>query len=573
MGPDFLFFSLKEYGTPLDEFVNDLFEVYDAFQPFIDFYEKNIEPVEHKLEQAARTADEALFRGVFGDIEQTASTISAALKTKVEALVAQNIDPFYFYVPNVQKGIPEKKWYWFDFLHSRRTGTFGSRMWHMATDAGDKDLQRYVLGYASHIATDTVGHPFVNAVTGGPWRTHWHRHKLVENWIDAYARDHYPAVGVENCLSLDPGETYVSDSISGCHHYQLTKFRNGKLPNKLADMFSRAMRDTYSSMGQHPPFLSPADLDSAYRLWLEWFEKATTKGDATKPTPVAPPGTKAARLVNDYVQGFPSHPKSGSTPSGGGIGNALAAILGFLDWVIDALAYTFQWIFNHAHDIVTLPYHEALQTIKWLLYQVQKYVWEIYDNARFALVLAGYVYPEPRDLKKNPWGKAFINTDFAHLTGGGRAQFSRYPLQEESHGTWGPMNHHLVYPRTPDEDPDAEPAPKPFYGANPETFIDGNHRYHPSIEDLYDCVKPYGSTDKATHHVDSQTWGTAQLGSAVSFSARLIAQRINALPNFNLSGDRGYAWKTWRADDARPLVADHRGTALNPVNVSYIDVR
>ena len=45
MGPDFLFFSLKEYGTPLDELTNFLFDVYDSFKPLIDFYEDHIDPI------------------------------------------------------------------------------------------------------------------------------------------------------------------------------------------------------------------------------------------------------------------------------------------------------------------------------------------------------------------------------------------------------------------------------------------------------------------------------------------------------------------------------------------------
>ena len=46
-------------------------------------------------------------------------------------------------------------------------------MWKLA--GSDDDLKRYVLGYVSHIGTDVVGHPFVNAVTGGPYRMHWKR--------------------------------------------------------------------------------------------------------------------------------------------------------------------------------------------------------------------------------------------------------------------------------------------------------------------------------------------------------------------------------------------------------------
>ena len=63
MGPDYLFFSLKEYGTPLDELVNFIFGVYDAFEPLIEFYEENIEPVVDDIEDAIAAVDDALFQG------------------------------------------------------------------------------------------------------------------------------------------------------------------------------------------------------------------------------------------------------------------------------------------------------------------------------------------------------------------------------------------------------------------------------------------------------------------------------------------------------------------------------
>ena len=44
----------------------------------------------------------------------------------------------------------------------------------------------YALGYLTHLATDVTGHAVVNAISGGPFRTHWQRHHLVENHIDAY---------------------------------------------------------------------------------------------------------------------------------------------------------------------------------------------------------------------------------------------------------------------------------------------------------------------------------------------------------------------------------------------------
>jgi hypothetical protein len=223
-------------------------------------------------------------------------------------------------------------------------------------------------------------------------------------------------------------------------------------------------------------------------------------------------------------------------------------------------------IITHAIDILTLPLTEALAMVKWLLYQVQKGIWEIYDNLRFMLVLGGYVFPEPRDLAKNPWGLALLNTAHVHLTGGVGAAFNQFPRKQESHGNFGPAEHHLLYQGTLQEQDHAEPAPLPFHNAFPEVFISQGHPYSPSIEQLYDCVEPYGSSAKATHHIDQNTWHTAQLGSAMAFSARLMGQRLTDLPNFNLDGDRGYAWKTWRAEKPSSIETD------NPVPVNYIDV-
>jgi hypothetical protein len=564
MGPDFLFFSLKEYGTPLDDLVNFIFGVYDAFQPIIDFYEENIEPVVDDLEDAIAAVDDALFQGLFQQIKATASAASTTLMNAVAVVVTSEIDLFYPFYPKIQKGAPETDWYWVDFLHYRRTGRFTSEMWKLA--GADKDLQRYVLGYTSHIGSDVVGHPFVNAVVGGPYRMHWKRHKFVENWIDAYSRNHYPdSPDTISCLSLGEDDTYLAKAVSGSYYYRLTEFPDAKLPDKLAELFAKALETTYGDI-DHPVSMSPDDIDTTYRLWQMWFERTTSIGDAVKPTPVPPPGGAAITLITDLLSGFPSPPGLPG-PGGGGFSvlDIFAAMFAFAKWLVDTLTYLVDWIIDHAIDIVTLPYTEALALLKWLLYQVQKAIYEIYDILRFLLVLQGYIFPEPRDLVKWPWGQATVNTAFAHLAGGPPASFAQYPRKQVAHGRFGTTEHHLVYPGTLQELPAAEPAPLSFHGVFPPAFITQNYPFSPVIEGLYACDTPYGSTASASDFIDSNTWSTAQLGSALGFSARLIAFKLGDLPNFNLDGDRGYGWKTWRADD--PVNIDTN----NPVPVHYID--
>ncbi|TDN87741.1 hypothetical protein [Microbacterium sp. BK668] len=562
-GPDFLVFSLKEYGTPLDEFANFLFGVYDALEPLIDFYEAVIEPVEDAIDDAITAVDQALFDGLLTQIGDTGTLLTSALQTQLAAIVTNNVDLFYGFYPKVQQGKPENEWYWFDTWHYRKTGEFASTMWKMAQ--GDDDLMRYAVGYASHIGGDVAGHPFVNAIVGGPYRSHWHRHHLVENWIDAYARKTVPdSKRTKKCLRLTSDDTYLGDAISGSYYYRLCEFPDGELPGKLADLLVKAVDAVYTGPDV-PPALNQTDFDTTYRLWLLWFERATTIGSAQKPTPVPPPGSASVSLFNDYASGVPSFPGGGGGGGGGGFSvlDIFAAIFGFIGWLIETLAYTVTWIITHSIDILTLPVTEALALVKWLLYQIQKLVWQVYEEGRFMLVLGAYLSPEPRDFARVPFGTAFINTAGAHLTGGPAPSFANYPLKQESHGLFGPIEHHLTYPGTPREFEATEAAPTVFFGQNPDVVLHGFHPWNPQVEDLYTAKEPYGVGPQFTHWTDSQTWNAHQFGSIPAFSARLISERIDDLPNFNLDADRGHGWKTWRA--RKPDI-----DVQNPVDVDYI---
>lgn len=223
------------------------------------------------------------------------------------------------------------------------------------------------------------------------------------------------------------------------------------------------------------------------------------------------------------------------------------------------------WTISHAVEILTLPVVEALGMVKWLLYQIQKGIFEIYDNLRFSLVLGGFLYPEPRDLDRLPCGKSLINAGSVHLVGGISPTFSNYPRKSPLRPPLAPIEYHLAYPNRLRERPFAEPMPRPFFGANAETFISDSVGWDPAIEAFYDCDDIYGSGQQFTHDIESATWDTTQFGSALPFSASLIVHGMAKLPNFNLDGDRGYAWKTWRADDPANIDTD------NPVPSAYVD--
>ena len=90
------------------------------------------------------------------------------------------------------RGEDETTFFWSDMLHYRRTSQMAQTLLRMAeqmisvNQAQGEQFLAYALGFACHLATDVVGHSFVNEQAGGPYRTHWGRHHLVENHLDAW---------------------------------------------------------------------------------------------------------------------------------------------------------------------------------------------------------------------------------------------------------------------------------------------------------------------------------------------------------------------------------------------------
>lgn len=582
MGPDFLFFSMKEYGSAIGDLANFIFDVYDAIEPLIEFYEQTVGPIKEAIDDAVSFLLPDDLEALFKQIGDTADLLGTALLTQVAKIATDQIDFFYFFYPKIQAGAPENEWYWFDFLHYRRTGQFASNLWRIAKEQGDEDLMRYALGYCTHVGTDVVGHPFVNAIVGGPYRNHWHRHKLVENWIDAWARRHYDdSSQTKNCLRIDPSEdVYRANSIGGSYYSRLCEFPGKKMPVKLQKLLVEAMHQTYDDI-PHPVTFSGDDLDTTYRLWIKWFERATAVGDALPPPPVPPPGAAAGALVDGYVETITdiwSEGGGGSGGSGGGgfsIWGFFAAIADFLRKLFETIIKTVQYVIEHAAEILLLPLTEAIALVRYLLYQIQLGLWQMYDEARFALVLGGYLFPDERDFSRMPWAEAFLRPANAHMTGGPAAAFTNYPRKRQNYQHIGATELHLVYPSTLRERWRAEPCPTTMWNATPAFMIDGAGGPTAKALPFLDCEQPYGpvgdTSDDFTYNVQKNTWTTSQLGAALPFSAYLAAHHMDKLPDFNLDGDRGYAFLTWRLKGLDPLdpATDPARIEFNPVLVEY----
>ncbi|WP_170133107.1 zinc dependent phospholipase C family protein [Arthrobacter livingstonensis] len=135
-----------------------------------------------------------------GGLLRTLGQAFTELANDLLALAAEEIlsegDVFGWFSLKMRKGFDEQAFLWSDMTHYRRTSMVPARMIAHARDMLRSDdaatrehadqLIAFALGWVCHVGTDVVAHSFVNEQCGGPFRTHWQRHHLIENHIDAF---------------------------------------------------------------------------------------------------------------------------------------------------------------------------------------------------------------------------------------------------------------------------------------------------------------------------------------------------------------------------------------------------
>ena len=136
-------------------------------------------------------------------------------------------------------------------LHYRNTGEFGRNLVANATTAQQR---AYAYGYLSHIATDSVGHAYVNQIVGGPYRMHIQRHVTVENFMD----------------SLQFSNKYNKESINKLLLDKLSLLET-TLSTDIIDLIDKSFHDTYSRV-KHPcrvndGFLSKEQIEETYEIF------------------------------------------------------------------------------------------------------------------------------------------------------------------------------------------------------------------------------------------------------------------------------------------------------------------
>jgi hypothetical protein len=280
-------------------------------------------------------------------------------------------------------------------LHYRKTGDFASKL---VDNANTPQERAYAYGYLSHIATDLVGHTFVNQIVGGPYRLHPQRHVIVEHYMDARA---YKPLDISETLSDRLGLPEI-------------------LPLEIGNLINNAFRQTFEN-SPHPNrketpsdgFLSRAQIDQTYEIVFDYLK--IMKDMAVK-RPEEPFSGVADILSEALEVVFKPPPSPPSLPTGAcdiedilsfGLTNDskecyeefFEQLSTWMDYLTELLAWTFEILLDLIDLLLATLLSLPIIVLLAILYGLQLLLYEIYQIVRSVLVLEGFIYPDPNDLQ------------------------------------------------------------------------------------------------------------------------------------------------------------------------------
>ena len=185
MGPD-VFYAMLDYGGQSQDFEDTVLKLAGTFRCVGQLSAQLNNLVGHGLDD--------LTEGLWEDIQTVFARVNGILTGGALDLLIDRVNLWSQYLPLRQVDDFQNNWYWADFLHYVKTGCFTQKLLDNAaalnaadpSSATSKCLSAYALGYLTHYVADTVGHGWVNRIVESPYRNHWQRHHLVENFIDAH---------------------------------------------------------------------------------------------------------------------------------------------------------------------------------------------------------------------------------------------------------------------------------------------------------------------------------------------------------------------------------------------------
>ncbi|VAX32381.1 hypothetical protein MNBD_NITROSPIRAE03-133 [hydrothermal vent metagenome] len=564
IGPD-LFFWGPDY-----EIVDKLYKLYRNIEEVVEIYNRIVEPireikdavvepVEDLVETLAPNTVE-LIRRLLREIEETSLLFKSAVGTGLFAGVLEGGNLltdaagvgslsrqfFQMFVPDLQQNKNEKQWYWFDMLHYRRTGKFA---WNLVHGARSERQKAFAFGYLSHIATDVTGHAYVNQIVGTAYRLNVHRHVTAENFQDTWKYAGY----------------YNGESINQTLFARLGLPEN--LPSDIGDLLHNAFKGTYKDF-DHPKklqgdgFYTREQIDTTYEVFYKVL-KLMENMAVERPEE---PFSGVADILADALDSFsppPSPPASSSMCSledifSFGLTSSsrecyeefFEEVATWLNYLGELIVWSLETLGNLIDLLMTLLLSLPISVLLAILYGIQLLCYQIYRSARMVLSTNGFVMPEPDELDSS------IARNLITLFPACAVNFKTFP------STGRPFRNNLVCPVPAAEQPATAAA------------------FHPKrIESTPDCFineEPFSERNLGmyAHNANSpeQTRSLHRdylsIGNSRDFTVWMIRHandsditatiRNMLYADWNLDGDRGYGYRTWRGNvpDDEPFAVE-----------------
>ena len=554
IGPDLFFWA------PDFEATGKLYNFYKNWKTIVDLYNETIgkivkaiealgEPVEDAVESLAPSTIN-LMKMLIEEVDETIrllrSTIATTLFTGViegyNALSNISGSPRFFHalfdelMPPMQKGKKESEWYWLDMLHYRDTGRFAANL----VSSAESDPQiAYAFGYLTHIATDIVGHSYINQIVGGPYRIHPQRHITVENFIDSWKfyEVYHESINEKLHSILELPSSPPPEIIDLIHDSFKKTYEERPHPNRINKSYNG--------------FLRKEDIAAAYDIYT--FTIEIMKSISVRPP--EEPFSGVMDILSNALSGIhapPSPPKPkrmcdiedifalGLTERSRECYEEFAKSLEeWLEYLGELIEWTFETILAIVDFIAAALLSLAIITLMAILYAIQLSLYTLLRNLRQVYVLAGLLYPEPDELGSAHARNMITNYQCDNVVGP-----KGYPRLHSCD-----LNN-LQCPSTEIEQPGTIPALSPRSAeTTPNSFIIGEEFSQQTIDSIIQYSR--APTPEKTRELEMA--GHA-LGNAVSLSRWLILNAFlkNNLDivytDWNLDSDRGYGYKCWYWD-------------------------
>jgi hypothetical protein len=585
-GPDFLFFNPADWARSSEvpfatEFAKACLEYSELLNKFEEGIKSAIpDEVWERLDIAAEAADEIIEGSVLGsqihkDFTNISNTMSGLLSTLLEfskGLLSSEVKVFDMINHPYRDGVaPNETWWMFDALHYRNTGTFVQTLLEKSREQENPQLHLYALGYLTHVAGDTVGHPYVNLMSGGPYRSHAQRHKVGENYQDVFNMFTYQFGRDFNTSSRPLHALYnfnyngSIDTGGGGIFSSEVPDPNTHLPDDLAQFLSETINEVYRGYyeGGDPEWgekVTPNIIKGTYSIWYQWFRSTTQTGTLPPPMPYF-----FSEEMRDIWEKFVGNMDTigdfieDSANSAGREGGILGVLLFLVGIAIAALTAAVAIADGIAGTLYAIPASVARAALAMIYEQI----YDAYQNARLWVANYGIGFPMVEHLE-DPILSQFkstsdLNFRFFETTAIEEPSIldiqAFLPLRRQVPRDGDPplpMDFHLFYPPVEAEDNHVKAAPESYYDEHAMHYVSGNIPFTDGLLSTlmniadYDANNPEGvNGEEELNNLFSDE--SNLLGNAVDLTMKLYeeSKKGKKIPNFNLDSDRGYGHLCW----------------------------